>query len=271
MRTNDSVIPLSIAAIALFVFAASFFFISYSYFSKTSEIQSLQAENNRLISLLENHQKQTDNRLISFQKRLENIKSISSSIVSSLSLHDQIDDTPAYGGHFTESFPSMSNSFQNSLSSIDSQLESELKFLKSIDLLNIKKPSDFIGGLPLKGYVTSPFGKRLDPFLGKWMDHFGVDIAAPVGSNVYSTGVGLVSFAGTKGGFGTTVEIQHDAGFLTRYTHLSDIHVSIGDRVEKQQIIGEVGMTGRTNGPHLHYEVLHNDVHLDPKYFLSRF
>ncbi len=108
---------------------------------------------------------------------------------------------------------------------------------------------------PTWGRVSSGYGWRNDPFTGRRAWHTGVDIAAPSGRNVVATAEGRVAFAGWNGNYGNTVIIRHQFGFETVYAHLSQIRVKTGDTVRKEQVIGNIGSTGRSTGPHLHYEV----------------
>ena len=117
--------------------------------------------------------------------------------------------------------------------------------------------------------VTSRFGNRVDPFLGRLALHAGVDFAAQTGDDVKSTGAGKVIAAGVVGGYGNMVEIDHGYGISTRFGHLSKILVSVGDEVETGDIIGRAGSTGRSTGPHVHYEVRRNGQAVDPMHFLN--
>jgi len=124
---------------------------------------------------------------------------------------------------------------------------------------------------PLKGKIrqTSRFGSRKDPFLGKMAFHAGVDFGAPSGTTVYSAGEGTVKFVGRKSGYGNVVEVQHANGLLTRYGHLSAFIAHEGQRVEPGTAIARVGSTGRSTGPHLHFEVRRNNEAIDPSGFLK--
>jgi len=108
---------------------------------------------------------------------------------------------------------------------------------------------------PTWGRVSSNYGWRNDPFTGRRAWHTGVDIAAPTGRNVVATAEGKVIFTGWNGNYGKCVIVRHQFGYETVYGHLSKILVNTGDAVKKEQIIGQVGSTGRSTGPHLHYEV----------------
>ncbi len=123
---------------------------------------------------------------------------------------------------------------------------------------------------PLAHYeFGSGFGPRTDPFNGHAAFHSGLDLDAPYRSPVYSTAPGVVVFAGVKGGYGRMVEISHGNGIDTRYAHLHRFLVAVGQRVAAHQEIGELGSTGRSTGPHLHYEVLVDGTALDPAKFLE--
>jgi murein DD-endopeptidase MepM/ murein hydrolase activator NlpD len=116
---------------------------------------------------------------------------------------------------------------------------------------------------------TSGFGARVDPFTRRVAFHPGVDFGGPWGSLVGSTAPGVVVWAGDRGGYGNMVEIDHGYGFHTRYGHLSSILVRVGARVEKGTPIGKLGSTGRSTGPHVHYEVWLADVVRDPSRFIE--
>ncbi|AXK80404.1 M23 family peptidase [Pseudolabrys taiwanensis] len=124
---------------------------------------------------------------------------------------------------------------------------------------------------PITGEIelSSTFGVRLDPFLRRPAMHTGLDMRGDTGDPVYATASGKVSVAGREGGYGNMVEIEHGHGFATRYGHLSAIEVKVGQQVRIGQIIGRIGSTGRSTGPHLHYETRINDEPVDPQRFLK--
>ena len=121
---------------------------------------------------------------------------------------------------------------------------------------------------PIRGWVTSGFGFRKSPFTGLREKHEGWDIAARNGSPVRTTADGVVVVEGREYGYGNLVEIDHGYGRLTRYGHNSKHLVKVGDRVKRGQVIALVGNTGRSTGPHLHYEVLLNGVPANPKNYI---
>lgn len=118
-------------------------------------------------------------------------------------------------------------------------------------------------------WISSDFGKRRDPYNGKWAMHEGLDLAATAGSPVLATAPGRVTFAGSKSGYGRMVEIDHGFGLTTRYAHLRSVSVQEGDRVDHRATVGALGSSGRSTGPHVHYEVLLDDTPLDPANFLE--
>lgn len=112
--------------------------------------------------------------------------------------------------------------------------------------------------------MTSGFGSRTDPFNGQRATHSGVDIAAAQGTPVYATGDGYIGRSGWHGGYGNLVEVNHGNGYQTRFGHLSRRYVESGQYVRKGALVGLIGSTGRSTGPHLHYEIRYNGVALDP-------
>jgi murein DD-endopeptidase MepM/ murein hydrolase activator NlpD len=116
---------------------------------------------------------------------------------------------------------------------------------------------------------TSGFGVRRDPITGRLASHFGLDFAAPWASPVAATAAGVVKTAGVKSGWGRTVEIDHGNGFVTRYAHLHRIAVRVGQKVSLHDKVGELGSSGRSTGPHVHYEVLYKGKPKNPRRFIE--
>jgi murein DD-endopeptidase MepM/ murein hydrolase activator NlpD len=121
----------------------------------------------------------------------------------------------------------------------------------------------------LEGYISSLFGGRTDPFDGHEAVHKGVDIAGLAGSEVLSVATGVVTRAGPASGYGNLVEINHGSGYTTRYGHNQEVLVSVGDTVTRGQPIALMGSTGRSTGPHVHFEVLRNGLQVDPLSFID--
>ena len=139
-------------------------------------------------------------------------------------------------------------------------------FVTEREYLNLSpKPSIW----PVRGYLTSHFGQRIDPFLGEGMFHPGMDISAPYHTRVVAPADGLVLFAGVRPGYGNVVFISHGYGLTTKMAHLSKIAVRLGRKVKRGQLVGNVGSSGRATGPHLHYEVLVNEIPVNPARYLK--
>lgn len=120
--------------------------------------------------------------------------------------------------------------------------------------------------MPLvRGVITSGFGLRSHPILGGLRMHAGIDVAAPTGSPIFATSDGVVGQAGWKGGYGLFVALEHSGGLETRYGHMSQLAVRTGQAMHKGDVIGYVGSTGRSTGPHLHYEMRVNGVPVKPR------
>src|SRR5262245_48739270 len=129
----------------------------------------------------------------------------------------------------------------------------------------------FTLSLPLGQHITSAFGWRKDPISGDTRFHKGVDVRAAYGQSVPAAADGTVVSAGEQGGYGLTVVIEHGSGIRTRYAHLSEVAVRPGDTVARGQDIGRVGRSGRSTGPHLHFEVLADGQPVDPVQVAARF
>jgi murein DD-endopeptidase MepM/ murein hydrolase activator NlpD len=121
---------------------------------------------------------------------------------------------------------------------------------------------------PVEGQITGSFGERIDPFNGEGAFHSGVDISAPVGSPVIAPADGVVTYADFLGGYGRAVMIDHGRGISTRYGHLASFAVAPGEYVHRGDTIGYVGLSGRSTGPHLHYEIRINDTPVNPYNYL---
>ena len=122
---------------------------------------------------------------------------------------------------------------------------------------------------PANGIITSKFGYRRDPFNRRAAMHNGLDFRGATGAPIYAAAKGRVTFVGRKGGYGNTVEITHGNGLMTRYAHMSAFRAKVGETVQPGEVIGAIGSTGRSSGPHLHFEVRSNGRPLNPRTFLE--
>lgn len=118
-------------------------------------------------------------------------------------------------------------------------------------------------------FISSGFGYRADPFTGGGAFHAGLDFKGPIGAPIYAAAKGTVSFTGVKQGYGNVIEIDHGNGLMTRYAHMSGFRAVLGQAVGPGQVIGLIGNTGRSTGPHLHFEVRLHDQPLNPRPFLE--
>ncbi len=124
-------------------------------------------------------------------------------------------------------------------------------------------------GWPIEGgWISSLFGVRTDPFSGRLTRHQGIDFAGPEGADVVTVAAGIVTEAGPRDGYGNLVEINHGNGYATRYGHNSQVLVKPGDKVGKGQRIARMGSSGRSTGPHVHFEVLFNGMIVDPEQYI---
>jgi murein DD-endopeptidase MepM/ murein hydrolase activator NlpD len=144
------------------------------------------------------------------------------------------------------------------------QSSAALGFVPVADFARDTMPSIW----PLRGRITAGFGQRLDPFSGEGAFHSGVDICAPFGTRVEAGGDGIVLHAGWDSGYGNEIIVDHGYSMTTKYGHLSKIFVVVGQEVKRGEVIGAVGMTGKTTGPHLHYEVMVNNTPVNPMRYL---
>lgn len=121
-----------------------------------------------------------------------------------------------------------------------------------------------------KGWISSRFGERSDPLTGQRTMHWGYDFSGNRGTDVLSVAAGVVTWAGPRSTFGNTVEIDHGNGYITRYAHNKGLTVKPGDQVNAGQVIAQLGNTGRTSGPHVHFEVIRNGQRVNPSKFIKQ-
>ena len=176
---------------------------------------------------------------------------------------------------FTTSLAHESKALANKLSNSLGHLTTQAK-IKAISLQELdhffKDQKSFLQSTPsiwpTRGWVTSGFGYRESPFTGLRENHEGWDIGARSGSAVRATADGMVTVAGRERGYGKLIEIDHGYGIVTRYGHNSKNLIKVGSKVKRGQIVALVGNTGRSTGPHLHYEILLNSVPTNPKNYI---
>ena len=165
--------------------------------------------------------------------------------------------------------------FMQALDDLALQLDDRARQLEVLDRVVSRrqfKQAVSPHGRPItKGWLSSYYGKRADPFHGRQQMHKGVDFAGQMGADIVATGAGVVTWAGKRYGYGQLVEINHGNGLSTRYGHCQEILVQVGERIEQGQRIALMGSSGRSTGPHVHYEVLKNGNQVNPtKYVQTR-
>ncbi len=184
-------------------------------------------------------------------------------------------NTPAVGGPAEQSVAAANGRLPNLLADIDAldaTLENRLQQLTALESLMLnRKLSDRTEprGQPVRsGWLSSYFGKRADPLTGKSSWHKGVDFAGKRGGDVIAVSDGVVSYSGDRFGYGNMVEIRHGNGYVTRYAHNQENLVAVGDKVTQGQAIALIGSTGRSTGPHVHFEVHRNGQPVDPAKYI---
>ena len=186
------------------------------------------------------------------------------------------DAEPAVGGSQPATDPESVEypDFLAMLDVLDSELadrENKLSVLENLLMTRSLNERVMPSGRPVEeGWLSSKFGKRNDPFTGKKDYHKGQDFAGKSGSEVVAVGDGVVSWAGKRSGYGNLIEINHGNGYTTRYGHNASHLVKQGDTVKKGQQIALMGSTGRSTGPHVHFEVLHNGKQVNPAKYTAK-
>ena len=151
------------------------------------------------------------------------------------------------------------------------QEQNQLMLLESVTLGHHIQSNSYLSGRPIvKGWLSSYYGVRKDPFNGRPAMHKGVDFAGKENAPIIATASGIVSWSGERYGYGNLIEIDHGDGYKTRYGHNKTLLVTMGDVVEKGQIIARMGSTGRSTGPHVHYEILRNNTQINPIKYVYR-
>ena len=164
--------------------------------------------------------------------------------------------------------------FLDMLDQLDSELEGRQDMLSVLEVLlmnrNVHERAMPSGKPIAEGWLSSRYGKRSDPFTGKQVFHKGLDFAGRKGADVLAVGDGVVSWSGKRSGYGNLIEINHGNGYVTRYGHNQHHLVEVGDTVKKGQQVAMMGSTGRSTGPHVHFEVLHNGKRVNPAKYIGK-
>lgn len=149
--------------------------------------------------------------------------------------------------------------------------EQQLRLLDSLISHQQLEDERFVAGRPITwGWLSSRYGYRSDPFTGRRTWHGGVDLAGKDGSDIIAVAAGVVTYSDKRSGYGNLVEIDHGDGLVTRYAHCKTLKVQVGDIVEKGQVLALMGSTGRSTGPHVHFEVLQDGKSQNPEHYIQR-
>ncbi|MCA6113653.1 M23 family metallopeptidase [Bradyrhizobium sp. WSM 1738] len=200
---------------------------------------------------------------VSMESRVRRMRGVFTDLGLDMAQLEAATPRSAIGGPFVPvKLPADAGAFERQLHRINIARTQMQRLNATLALVPYRKP--VVGEVEF----TSGFGVRSDPFLGRPAMHTGLDFRAATGDPVRATANGKVVSSGWQGGYGRMVEIDHGNGLSTRYGHLSEIHVRVGDVVRIGQVIGAVGSTGRSTGPHLHYETRIDGDPVDPQKFL---
>lgn len=245
-----------------------------------AQLQSLRsqvhAQSNQLAAVQSDAQRQVNAlalKLGSLQAQSMRINALGERLTKLGKLDDgefDFDRDPAVGGPENDDsgaymLPGSLNAGIKALESRFDRQQQQLQVLQDLLIDHKVASNQRPTGMPLNtGYISSYYGKRIDPFDGHSEFHRGIDFAAPRGTPVHTVAEGVVTFAGVRSGYGKVIEIDHGNGYATRYAHNSKILVHVGQRVHVGQEIAVVGSTGRSTGPHSHFEVWYHGRSVNP-------
>jgi len=218
-------------------------------------------------------------RLAMLQARLVRLDAVGERITTIANLDDgefDFSQPVALGGPGSGSSTSYTQvGFSAVVAQLESQLadrQQQLEILEGL-MTDRKIRSDvFIAGRPVdSGWISSRYGQRIDPITGRLTSHYGIDFTTgKAGSDIHTVASGVVTWSGLRSGYGLMVEVNHGNGYSTRYAHSEKLLVQVGDIVKKGQNIALVGSTGRSTGPHVHFEVYKNGRVVDPASYIHR-
>ena len=224
---------------------------------------SIAGKLDRIAAALDRVEQNENAAVEGLQTRYENRAREIKGVLAGLGLHFNAVH-PAAGGPFIPvRLPPANESFSRALTRLAIARAQAQDLHNTLTYVPLRRP--LTGELDM----SSPFGVRMDPFVREAAMHTGIDFRGTTGDPVHATAAGKVSKAGWEGGYGQMVEIDHGEGLATRYGHLSEIDVRVGQSVHIGQVIGRVGSTGRSTGPHLHYETRINGEAVNPTKFLA--
>ena len=245
--------------------------------------QSDYASQKEQLTLLKKH---TERRLLAFQSKLgelqghvNRLEAFGDKLAQVANVPNEafaFEELPAIGG-LDASVDNASVNTRELLNEITEMIavmhnqEQKMEILESILISNYIEDDSSLSGRPVNaGWLSSYFGIRKDPFTGLPAEHLGIDFAGEEGSDVIATGAGVITWSGERYGYGNLIEIDHGGRLKTRYGHNKELLVKVGDVVTKGQTIAKMGSSGRSTGPHVHYEVLKSGKQVDPAKYVYR-
>lgn len=228
-------------------------YIGYVYYQKRdlrNKILNLQSKlDDKQLDYLINNLSEAGETLELIEKYLKERE------VKTLSSSKDLDSNNDVGGEYY----AVNDMNVDVVNSEKERIENLLKNIQSIPM-----------GLPHIGRLSSDFGVRGNPMSGRGSEfHSGLDLAGKIGDPIKVTANGIITYASVRGGYGNCIIVKHSHGYETLYGHLSEINVKVGQKVKSGDIIGKLGNTGRSTGPHVHYEIIHNNIKVNPKNFLQ--
>jgi murein DD-endopeptidase MepM/ murein hydrolase activator NlpD len=214
------------------------------------------------------------------QARLTRVDALGERLIAAANLEDGEFDfsvQPALGGPGSEAPLDdrfVAPDFMATVEALSERIESreqQLELLERLLASESLQGETYIAGRPiLRGWMSSRYGYRTDPFNGSRAWHDGVDFAGKDGSDIIAVAAGVVTFADVKSGYGLMLDINHGNGYVTRYGHTKTLEVAVGEVIKKGQTIAKMGSSGRSTGPHVHFEVLLDGRPQDPSKFINR-
>lgn len=281
--TAKQLIAVSFALLALFAY--SVFYVSQKIMP--AHTQYVVSELNIKSNVAEINQQNADaiagdvpefyaKRLGDLQAQAIRLKAISKQLANMTGFdlsHYALDTVPGQGGIEQAGASSSVESFDMKLTQLSTLFDAQLRQLELIQTYVVTEDiiaSSIPSRRPISdGWLSSYYGDRIDPFNGKTTFHHGLDFAGKEGSPIVAVADGLVSWIGKRSGYGKTVDIDHGNGYITRYAHNKSLLVSLGDKVAKGQQIALMGSTGRSTGPHVHFELLREGRTINPYSFVK--
>ena len=240
--------------------------------AQEAELASIRRESDATLGAL-------TRRFGDLQARLVRMESMGGRIASAAGIgrEFELDEPPALGGpepEVVDEIPVEPPAFVSMIDDLSEQVLERQQQLAALEqLLDLRQYEEdaAVAGRPIaSGWLSSPFGPRVDPIHGRLATHKGIDFAGRLGDPILAVAAGIVTYAGHRPGFGRLVEVTHGNGYVTRYAHCDALSVEVGQVVSKGDEVATMGNSGRSTGPHVHFEVLKNGRQVDPTRYVTR-